>query len=392
METQKNRKLRVLQVVDGFRMGGAEKKLCELVKKMDNSKFESFIANVGPTGPLEENFTNAGAPVFNCQRKHAFDFRPIFKLKKYMIENKIDIVQTTLFWADFVGSIAARLARIPVVISWETVSHEGDPYHNKWQRRNGYKLAMKFNDRIAAVSQEVEDSLIMRRKISPDQIQVIHYGVDLDQYSTNGISKRKDIRSALRIPEGKTVIGIVARLEEVKGHTYFIQAMQRVVEQNDNVAALLIGDGVCRPMLEEQVKSLGLDKFVHFLGKRKDVNDLLKAIDFFVLPSLSEGLPNVILEAMASGKPIIATRVGGVPEAVVQDGNGILVEPQKPDQLKTAILELLNDHEKIEDYGKCSRKLAENEFSLQKQLNDFEEMYRSLYQEKAGDLENRLVK
>ncbi|MFQ5628468.1 MAG: glycosyltransferase [bacterium] len=376
------RKLNILQVVDGFRMGGAEGKLCELIELLDKSKFQSYIANVGPTGPLEEKFNALNVPIFSCQRQSRFDIKPIRQLVHIMKERKIDIVQTTLFWADMVGSIAARLAKVPVVLSWETVTHEGDPYHAQLQRRLGYQLAMRLTDKVIAVSHEIKESLMRRRGLSPDRIEVIHYGVDLEKFYPNGVAR--NLRSELQLDASHVIFAITARLEEVKGHRYFVDAFKKIAHDIPNTSAIFIGDGSCRDALARQVREYQFEDRVRFLGIRKDINKILNASDVFVLPSIAgEGLPNVVLEAMACGKPVIATAVGGTPEAVLNGENGMIVPSRDIDSLAAALKEIVEQRNKIAVYGKNSRRRAEQAFSLGKQISSFEALYREMFAQKT---------
>ncbi|MDZ7292585.1 MAG: glycosyltransferase [candidate division KSB1 bacterium] len=376
-------KIKILQVVDGFRMGGAETKLCELVSCLDKTKYQNMVANVGPAGPLADRFSRLNVPVFQCQRRHRFDIKVLWRLCDLMKENQIDIVQTTLFWADFIGTFAARKAGVPVTLSWETVSHEGDRFHNKWQRRSGYRLAMHFADGVVAVSHEVKNSLIQRRHLSADKIHVIHYGVDLSKFvpDPDGVVPQKRIE--LGFMEGETAIAVVARLEEIKGHKYYIEAFKNIAAKYPKVSTVFVGDGESRPELENMVRDAGLGNRIRFLGYRDDVAEILKAIDVFVLPSISEGLPNVILEAMACGKPVIATNVGGIPEAIRHGENGFLVPPKDAVALANALENMLCDRQKLLWYGHNARATVEREFSLQKQIASFEQLYDALYQQKV---------
>jgi glycosyltransferase involved in cell wall biosynthesis len=376
------KKLNILQIVDGFRMGGAETKLCELIERMDTTKFNSHLANVGPAGPLDSRFNALEVPIYKCQRKHGFDIKPVFQLRRIMQEQKIDIVQTTLFWADVVGSIAARLAKVPVVLSWETVTHEGDTYHDKWQRKAGYNLAMKFTDGVVAVSHEVKNSLIKRRGLPPEMIHVIHYGVDLEKFSSNGEYSNK--KQELGLPDDDVVIGIVARLEPMKGHKIFVDAFCQLKDKYPGVSVVFVGDGSCRLELEKMAKEAGLEKRIHFLGIRKNVNEILDAIDFFVLPAISgEGLPNVVLEAMACSKPVIATRVGGSPEMIEDGHSGFIVPPENVAALAGMMEKMLCERDKIAWLGSNARRRVEKDFSLQKQINEFEALYKEMYKKKA---------
>lgn len=375
------RKLKVLHVVDGFRMGGAENKLAELIERLDSSKFEQHLANVGPLGPLYDRFRSLKVPLYQCQRRHRFDLRPVLQLRKIMQRQRIDIVQTTLFWADFAGILAAHWAGVPVVLSWETVTHEGDPYHNKLQRKAGYHLVMKYADGVIAVSHEIKDSLIRRRGLAAERIYVIHYGVDLNRFHRDS-SNPSGLRESLGLAPDALVFGIIARLEPVKGHRYFLEAFANVAKRHPEAQAILVGDGSLRGELESQTRQAGLEGRIHFLGIREDVNALLNVMDVFVLPSIAgEGLPNVVLEAMACGLPVVATRVGGTPEAVLHGKTGFIVEPANPEALAQAMEALIADETKRKAFGNASRRRAESEFSLQKQLAEFENLYIRLYEE-----------
>ena len=367
---------RILHVVDGFRMGGAENKLLELIGQLDKSKYEQLLANVGPGGPLQSQFEKLGIEIRHFPRRWGFDPMPLLKLVNFIRKNEIDIVQTTLFWSDIIGTIAARLAGVRSIISWETVSHEGDPYHNNFQRRYGSQLISKINKLIVAVSHEVKTSLIQRRGVDPDKIRVIHYGVDLTHFHPNGEDVRPALRKSLNISDDTFLIGIIARLEPWKGHRVFIEAFSKLTTRFPKVQALFIGDGSLRAELEKQVESYQLQSKVHFLGVRKDVADLLNCLDLCVLPSMpGEGLPNVLLEAMASKKAVIATDVGGVPELVKSGYNGYVVKSGDVEALKSALEKVIIDSQHLKALERNALQTVQTNFSLTKQISSFEEVY-----------------
>lgn len=372
-------KIKVLQIVDGYRMGGAENKLLELIERLDQKKYEIILANVGPEGPLQPRFEALGVEIFNCPRKFAFDPMPLFRLHRFIRRRRIDVVQTTLFWADFIGTIAAKLAGAPLVLSWETVSHEGDPYHNNFQRRTGYKFMARFNDLIVAVSHEVKHSLITRRKIPAEKIQVIHYGVDLDKFHPNGKDVTGSLRRSFGFAPDDFLIGIVARLEPWKGHSIFVEAFAKIAADYPQVKVVFVGDGSLKLSLQAQVQSAQLQDRIRFLGVRQDVADILNTIDLFVLPSRpGEGLPNVLLEAMACKKPVIATNVGGVPELVRNGENGYVVPSGNVDALASAMEKIISDKRHLRQLAENALKTVTDEFSLRNQLQAFEKIYDSV--------------
>lgn len=381
---ESSRRLRVLQVVDGFRMGGAENKLVELIAHLNKEKFAVTLANVGPRGALENKFEQLGVETFHFPRRFAFDPLPVWQLSRMMRQRRIDVVQTTLLWADLVGPAAAALAKVPVVLSWETVSHEGDPFHNNLQRRVGYQWAMKWVDVIVPVSDEIKRSLIRRRKISAEKIRVIHYGVDLKKFRSIDRAAMLAKRAEVGATAETILFGVVARLEPPKGHRYLLAALPEVVNQYPQFQLLLIGDGALRAELEAQTRELRLQHHVTFLGARHDVSELLNAIDFFVLPSISEGLPNVLLEAMACQKPVMATDVGGIPEVVRHGENGYLVPPGEALALQNMILRSLTERAQWNELAQHARQTVETSFSLEYQMSRFEALYAEFFARKKS--------
>jgi len=289
-----------------------------------------------------------------------------------------------LLWADLAGPIAAALAKVPVVLSWETVSHEGDPFHNNWQRRFGYRFAMQFVDAIIPVSDEIKRSLVRRRKIPAEKIQVIHYGVDLQKFCSNGHAAVSAKRAEVGAVADTILIGVVARLEPPKGHRYFLEALPEVVKKYPQVHVILVGDGVLRAELEAMTRQLAISRHVTFLGARNDVSELLNAMDFFVLPSVSEGLPNVLLEAMACEKTVMATNVGGIPEVVRHGENGYLVPPANAAALREMLLRSLAEREQWKNFAQRARRTVETSFSLEYQMERFESTYAEFYARKSG--------
>jgi len=366
------KRINILQLVNGFDVGGAELKLlelCQLIQEKHCDRFHQVICSVGQGGPLEQRFDDLGCRTVVFNKKHAFDIGQVLGVARLMREEKINLVQTTLFYADIIGALATQIAGVPVQISWETVSHRDNVFHNKIQRRLGYRLAMKYANQIVAVSEECRQSIIQWRHVSPDRVSVIPYGVDLAKY-------RKDptlsIRQNLNLPQNATVIGMVARLEPGKGHEVLLNVFGKL---DPAIHLVLAGDGTIKGDLQTQARHMGIEDRVHFLGVRKDIINILNSIDLFALPSFSEGLPNSILEAMACSLPIVATHVGGIPEAIQDKKNGILIPPRNESALHQAIEVLAGDSKKRKQMGESSRLLVEQQFSLDIQLKRFLDLY-----------------
>ncbi len=374
--SKKNGRIHILHVVDGFRMGGAEYKLWELIEKTDRQKFEVALVNVGPMGPLEKKFKDLNVDFFDLQRKHRFDFLPFLKLYIIIRKLKVDIIQTTLFWADFIGALVGTIARVKAIISWETVTHSGIYYHGQLQRKYGYRFAMNFCDKIIAVSAQVKQSLKQYPGLNSQKVEVIHYGVDLERFRPLSAANKAKKRCEINLPGDAFVIIVVGRLEPQKGHKDLVEAVKPLIQRNNKLYVIFVGDGSQRSALENQVGENGLNENIRFFGRREDICDILNSADLFCLPSIAgEGLPNAILEAMACGVPVVATDVGGSLEVVTNGVNGFIVPFGDIAQLRASISKLVNDNNLLNQQSIAARKTVINQFSLDKQIENFKNLY-----------------
>lgn len=368
------KKLNVLQLVNGFAIGGGEVGLLTLVKLLNREKYNQVICSVGQGGPLQKEFEETGYPVKVFKKKFAFDFSLIPKVAQLMKSEKIDIVLTTLFYADVIGAFAAHRAGVPVDISWEVVSH---PF--KFRHTYAYKKAMKHIDMVVPVSHAIRRQIIAERGVPEEKAQTIHYGVDTVKYAVkDGKAKRKE----LGIADDEIVFGTNARMTHQKGHCYLVEAAKQVVQKYPKVKFMLAGDGPLRGDLETQIREAGLTQKFRFLGFRSDIVELLSAYDMYVLPSLFEGLPNQVLEAMSCGKGVIATAVDGTVEAVNEAETGLLVPSKNPGALAQALLKVLDNPALFQKFGVNSRKRIEEQFTIEKEVREFETLFDSLYREK----------
>ncbi|MBN1559559.1 glycosyltransferase [candidate division KSB1 bacterium] len=362
-------KIKVLQLVEGFNFGGAETKLLELVKHMDVERFETTIISLGLGNEIEELFHQLDCRVLTFQRQKQVDFRLLRRIRDFIRAEHIDIVMTTLFYADVLGAMAGHSGGAKGVFSWETISSP------KWlapHRFWSYRYAIRRADKVISVSQATAEWLVQKRKVAAEKVMIIPYGVDLAKFNPAiKAVHRKDIGAG----DDDIVIGQVARLDEQKGHTYLIDAASMIIALQPRAKFVLVGDGPLRSQLMHKVDQAGLHDFFIFLGFRQDVPDLLPLFDLFVLPSLYEGLPNVVLEAMACGLPVVATPVDGTKEAVVDGETGLLVPVADPQRLARSILKIIGSDGLKERLGVAGRHRVENQFSLERQVQRFENLY-----------------
>lgn len=364
-----NGKIRVLQLVEGMNWGGAETKLLELISHMDRQRFDTTVCSLGIGDRIRTRFDELGIPFVSLKRRGRIDPKLVWDVSQLIREKKIDVVMTTLFYADVVGALASAISPNKAVFSWETISApEWLLRHRLW----AYRFAMRYCSKVISVSNATARWLVEKRGLSEKQITVIPYGVNLALYQQG---KNPQLRAELGLSQDALVVGVVARLHPQKGHCYLIEAAQKICRQHPNAQFVFAGDGKLRTALEKQVADAGLTKQFNFLGFRSDVKDLLRTFDLFVLPSLYEGLPNVILEAMACGLPVVATSVDGTVELVDDGETGFLVPPEQPDALAEKIQQVLSDDALRQKFGQTGRKKVETQYSLELQVSRFQELY-----------------
>jgi glycosyltransferase involved in cell wall biosynthesis len=239
-----------------------------------------------------------------------------------------------------------------------------------------------MTDQVLSISDALKRRLAKKIGRLESKIKAVMNGVDLQRFSNH--LPRGKIRNSLGISSHSIVIGTVGRFEPVKDQATFLRAMAILLKTySNNIKAILVGDGPLREDLHAVTSKLKINEHVTFLGKRDDIPDLLRVMDIFVLPSISEGISNTILEAMASALPVVATDVGGTPEIVENGVTGLLVPKENPEIMARSLLELIEDQEKRKTMGQQGRKNAEKYFSIERMVDTYESLYISLLRKKS---------
>jgi len=367
-----SRRLRVLLLVESIHAaGGAERVATTLAARLDGERFERILcATRGIAAPgLVEEARRAGATVVTLGRRATLDlgaWRPLLRLLR---RRPVDIVHAHMFGSNVWGTLLGRLLRTPVVIAHEhTWSYQGQPLRRLIDRELIARLASVF----VAVSHETRQRMIETEGIDPSRIRVIHNGIA--PLAATG----KNVRSELGLPSGAPVIGTVAVLRAQKALQVLLEATATLRSRLPGLQLLVVGDGPERAALERRAGELGLDGGVRFLGTRTDVPDVLRALDVAVVSSDYEGLPLSVLEYMAAGLPVVATRVGGVPEVVEHGTTGLLVERRDPAALAGAVLSLLRDPERRARMGLAGRERQRRAFSIEAFVGRVESLYEEL--------------
>jgi glycosyltransferase involved in cell wall biosynthesis len=302
------------------------------------------------------------------------------RLWRLLRKFKIDVIETFTPDSNLVGLIVARMAGVPVKVASHHGYIEGAP---GWRAKaHGWIVNHGIADSLVAVSERVRRIAVEEEGIRPDLVRVILNGIEPVLPPKNGAQIRTALQGELGLNPDDFVYLSVGRLVLQKGHTYLLEAAKLVVDRYPEKCVFLIaGEGHLRENLEQKVKQLSLDRVVFFLGNRPDIPDLLFLADVFVLPSLWEGLPLAVLEAMSAGLPVIATRVEGV-EAVITDGeNGTLLPSKDVQALADALIDIREDDNARRVYGEISADLVHKEFTVDRMCMHYEELFLEHYQQ-----------
>ena len=361
----------VLHLIETGGPGGAERVMVELAAGVGPG-YRSEAALIRDSW-LGSALRGRGVPVTMLRDGPHGSLATLQDLSRIIRETRVAILHSHEFFMNTLGLVASWMTGVPLVAT----VHGRNYYADRFRRRAAYRLVARLA-RMVAVSEDVRLFLAERVGISQRQITVIPNGVPLDQGPSD--EKISALRESLGLHPHSQVVGSVGSLYPVKGHRYLIDGSPQVITRFPHVVFLIVGRGGLREELEAQTRRLGVASHFRFLGHRDDVSDLLALSDVFVLPSLSEGMPLALLEAMAAGVPPIATRVGGVSE-VVKDGlTGLLLPPRDGDALADRIMTLLGDRTLARQIGQSAREMVASRFSLAGMVQAYQEVYTQLIQ------------
>jgi L-malate glycosyltransferase len=372
----------VLLVVTSSDFGGTESFLLELTRGLDRRRFRPIVLSLRPCGRVASEIADLGVEVASLEMSSQPRLRELLSgvrdLATRIDELEVDLVHSLLYRANVVSAIAARLSRRRprMVAGQRSVTPLGGA-----PARVAARWTRGLCDRIVAVSEAARRALIERERCDPDRILVIENGVDCGRFRPRDPGRA---RRTLGLEPDTLVVGAVTRLSPEKGVSDLIEAVARVDAGAAPLELLVVGDGPERDRLEAQARATGAGDRVRFLGQRVDVEELYPAFDIFVLASYEEGSPNVLLEAMASGCPVVATAVGGTPEILGDPPAGRLVEPGDPVGMTVALEDLLRDAELRRRLGKLARRCIEEKYDVGTMIRRHEELYASLLEGPVG--------
>ncbi len=358
----------IMHLIETSGPGGAEKMLISLVDHLEKGSYRSIVCLL-KDGWLREQFQRRGVETFILPLNWSFDIGWLGRFVAFLRKHKVDLMHAHEFAMNTYGSFASALSGIPIV----TTVHGKSYYWKYFRRRMAYRFVSR-QSKMVAVSEDIARGLCQAVGIRPNRIRIIYNGIETDLFHPNQ-KTREQIRRELQVTDEQSVIGTIGNLYPVKGHTYLVRAAAAVTQVFPESVFIIAGRGQLLEGLQTEARELGVEKHIRFLGFREDVPALLQAMDIFVLPSLSEGLPLSALEAMASGKPVVATRVGGVPEVVADSETGFLVAPEDADGLAEKLVCLLKAPFLAQQLGAAGRERVKERFSLDRMEKEYEELY-----------------
>jgi glycosyltransferase involved in cell wall biosynthesis len=370
--------IRVVYCIDNMQVGGTELNALRTAERLDRRRFSISVVCIRDNGPLMARYKAAGIPVDTFPMTSLLGLgamQQAVRLIRLFRRERADIVHSHDAYTSVYGTLCARLAGVPGVIasrrSWYSPHLQG-----RILRAN--RVAYRFAHRVVANSPSVSRLVESEGGVPASRIVTIPNFLDPQAFEPLSPDDRRRMLDEIGVPEGAFVVGIVARLSPVKDHATLLRAIASLREQIPALHCVLVGDGSERPAIEALAESLGIRDIVHLAGERTQPPNLHGLFDVSVLCSTSEAFPNSVLEAMAAARPVVATDVGGTPDAVREGTTGLLVRPSDPSRLADAILRLYNEPALRAKLGKAGCAAARAGYSADAVIKQVEALYTRL--------------
>ncbi len=354
---------RVMHVSLGTQVGGMEKLLVEFAKFTDRSRFEMTFASLEKRGRIAEEINDLHWPVYDFDKQSGLRPRVVARLAWQMRKCRTQVVHTHNTSAFIYGALAAKLARVDRIIH----TRHGQRFGASARETFLFRLMTNLVQRVVCVSQDAR-RLSQLEGVPLRRLCTIHNGIDLASFEFAGMQPYAPAVTVARLSPEKDIASLIRAIPLV---------LRLLGADADTFSLNIVGDGAQRSALEKLAQEVVPRKRVQFLGHQHNVREMLTQASMFVLPSLTEGISLTLLEAMASGLPVVATRVGGTPEVVEDGQTGLLVSAGRPDELAKAIAHLFQNPAKAMRMGQFGRRRVEREFCVKKMIQAYEELYLS---------------
>lgn len=367
--SSKPRRIKVLHLVTSLEVGGAQHGMLLGLPRFDGDHYEHIVCSIMDRMQMAPQFQAAGIEVRTLGLSRKTDIAVTVRLRRLLREIRPDILHTYLLHGNLLGRLVGKLVGVPTIIGSERTIGQA----RLWGRL-ATRLTNPLTDAVEANSEIGGKAIADDLGVPRNKIEIVRSGLDIAAFKRE--QDRDALRSDLGVGTDQHLIVFMGRLRRVKGVCYGIRAFAKAIAVQPNIRMVLAGEGSDRESLESLVNELGISENVEFIGVRNDVPEFLAAADSVLIPSLTEGFPRTAIEAMAAGKPVIATRVGGTPEAIIDGETGILVPPMDVDALSEAILRLAGDAELQARLGSAGRERAAQNYSVEKYVARLDAMYR----------------
>jgi glycosyltransferase involved in cell wall biosynthesis len=380
--------IKVLRVIARLNIGGPAIHVVLLTAGLDHTRFQSLLVsgreNPGEGSMLDYALSHGVQPILIPEivgelSLGARELKALVHLYGLIRRERPHIVHTHTAKAGFVGRLAARLARVPVILHTfhgHVLQGYYSPVKTHLLRRMERGLAA-LTDRLIAVSKRVKQDLVTYGVAAAERIQVVPLGLELEPFF-NGHAGKGAFRREWHLQEVEPLVGIIGRLFPIKNHHLFLDAAALVVKQEPAARFVIVGDGVLRPDLERHARHLGLADRVIFTGWRGDLPRIYADLDVLAVTSNNEGTPVSAIEAMAAGRPVVATNVGGLPDLIRDQETGYLVPAGDAPALAAAVLRLLRQPQAAQHMGQVAQMVAREQFAAQRLITDMERLYLEL--------------
>ena len=366
-------------VASTFTVGGSERVLSHVITRLPADRFRVNLYFLREAGRVGRELFDAGIGGVERLQRHRYDPLAALRLYRHMRIDPPDVVflldhHNAMLW----GRVAALMAGVPGVV---VASHATGLFGGRRNFRPSDRWLLEFTDRVVALGPTHARYLVETEGVSPGMIAIIENGIPVGEFADSGGEASIDaLRDELRVEPDDKVVMMVAALRPEKAHEVFLEAASFLSVSRAGVKFLVVGDGPRRGELEAMSTRLGLDESVRFLGVRGDVARLLHLADVVTLPShpAVETLPLSVLEAMAAGVPVVATRVGSLPEIIEDGHNGVLIEPGDPTSLAGAIAGIIDDPDRSRAMAAAARDVVESRYSVEPMVAGYAALFQSL--------------
>lgn len=372
--------IKIMQVTFGLEFGGLEQVIYNLCRFCNQKLFKITVCCLERDGFLAKEIKKLGIAVESCTYRTGIKkYLRALEVQKLLKKHRTDIVHTHNTTAYLDGIVAAKFAHVPIIIHTDHCRL----YPDKKRYMIAERIASMLSTKIVAVSKHTKSDLEKWEKIKSEKIIIIYNGIpQFPEYQLKNLNKK--IRFELGIDDNNMIVGSVGRLEAQKNYDLLIKAASIMCQKIANVKFVIIGDGSKRLELEKLIREQGLQNRIILAGWKTNIIDYIKNFDIFVMTSNFEGMPIVLLEAMATKKPIIATNVGGVPEMIESGKNGNIVLSHNPVQFADEIQNLLTDKSSLKRYGENGYQIFANKFTVEKMIQQYEHLYLDCYRKYLG--------